>query len=76
MSENIENPTETATTETEQVIFEARVDKKTLRVAAIASAAGALVAAGAALFVARRNNDEPAVEEYVVYEESENTDTE
>lgn len=76
MSENIETTTETTNTETEQVVVEARVSTQTLKVAAIASAAGAAVA-GVACFLARRSSNEPAVvEEYVVYEESDETDTE
>ena len=60
MSENISATTDTAQTTEEQVVVEARVNKKTLQVAAIASAAGAAVA-GVACFMARRNNEPTTV---------------
>lgn len=63
-NENIELTTETTETTEDQIVVETRVNKKTLQVAAIASAAGAAVA-GVVCFMTRRNTD-PVVEYTVV----------
>lgn len=69
MSENIEATTETVTDETEQVVVEARVNKSTLQVAAIASVAGAAVAGLGAYLLSRRSDDSSETDGYVVFME-------
>lgn len=75
MNENIDITTESTTTTDETVVAEARVSKKTLKVAAIASAAGAAVT-GLAFLLTRRTRDNVDVEWETVDDVEADTSTE